>query len=158
VSSKAPYRGINILSLFCSAQKQGFDNGLWGTYKQWAELGAQVRKGERGTPVVFWKVEEKEVEEAGPEEAKPRRIFIAKGYTVFNASQVEGFTLPKTPGLSPAERNALAEDFLHGLGADVRHGYTQAAFEPRNDFIKMPDYERFKSGAAYYSTLAHEIT
>ena len=47
---------------------------------------------------------------------------------------------------------------LESLGADIRHGYAQAAYEPRNDFITLPDLERFKSGAAYYSTLAHEVT
>src|SRR5262249_56859320 len=94
----------------------------------------------------------------GRGQEKPKRVFTAKGYRVFNASQVDGFTVPKTPGLSPAERNARAEEFLHGLGADVRHGYTQAAYQPKNDFITMPDFERFKSGAAYYSTLAHEVT
>src|SRR5262249_9086325 len=108
--------------------------------------------------VVFWKMEEKVLDQDAKGEEKPKRFFIAKGYTVFNAAQVEGFTPPKNPGLSPAERNARAEDFLHGLGADIRHGSTQPAYDPKNDFIMMPDYERFKSGAAYYSTLSHEVT
>ena len=55
VTSKKPYRGINTLCLWAAAQAKGYESGEWGTYKQWQERGAQVRKGEKATLVVFWK-------------------------------------------------------------------------------------------------------
>jgi antirestriction protein ArdC len=161
VASQLPYRGANVLCLWASAQKQSFEGGLWGTYRQWAELGAQVRKHERGTPIVYWRVEEKDAKEheaQDPKEPTKKPYFIAKAYTVFHASQVEGFTPPQTPTLAPAERIARAEEFFRGLGADVRHGYTIAAYVPQRDYIKMPNYEHFTSPDGYYSVLAHEIT
>ena len=55
VGSKKPYRGINTLALWASAEAKGYPTGLWGTFKQWFELGAVVRKGERASAVVLWK-------------------------------------------------------------------------------------------------------
>ena len=55
VTSKKPYRGINTLCLWAAAQAKGYESGEWGTYQQWQDRGAQVRKGEKSTQVVFWK-------------------------------------------------------------------------------------------------------
>src|SRR4051812_23613216 len=75
-----PYRGINVPMLWSAGRSSPF----WATYKAWQERGAQVRKGERGSLVVFWKQVERQAEnddEAG-------RYLVARGYTVFNAEQV----------------------------------------------------------------------
>ena len=56
VASKAAYRGVNTLALWAASHCAGYNSGIWGTYRQWAERGAQVRKGERGHCVVFWKM------------------------------------------------------------------------------------------------------
>ena len=48
-----PYSGINILSLWASASVQGFAAPIWMTYRQAVELRAHVRKGEKGSPVVY---------------------------------------------------------------------------------------------------------
>src|ERR1700694_2077065 len=50
-----PYRGVNVLALWAVAQSKGYERGEWATYQQWQERGAQVRKGEKATTVVFWK-------------------------------------------------------------------------------------------------------
>ena len=50
-----PYRGVNILSLWADALFKRYVWGYWASYKQWQTLGAQVRKGERGTVIVFYK-------------------------------------------------------------------------------------------------------
>src|ERR1700731_4742579 len=55
VTSKKPYRGINTVCLWAAAQSKGYESGEWGTYQQWQDRGAQVRKGEKATLVVFWK-------------------------------------------------------------------------------------------------------
>src|SRR5215472_7763424 len=55
VASRKSYRGINTVCLWAAAQAKGYESGEWATYKQWQERGAQVRKGEKATLVVFWK-------------------------------------------------------------------------------------------------------
>ena len=51
-----PYRGINTVVLWATAQAEGYRSATWATYRQWQELGAQVCKGEQSSPVVFWKI------------------------------------------------------------------------------------------------------
>src|SRR4051794_11714780 len=124
-ASKRPYRGVNVISLWIAAEVRGYSSGLWATYKQWGELGAQVRRGEKSTLIVFWKVHEREDEsEQGSEGDEPEqgRVFLAKGYPVFNVAQVEGFEPPVVPELSESERIQSAERFFAALGADIRHG------------------------------------
>jgi antirestriction protein ArdC len=159
--SKRPYRGVNVLSLWVAAERRGYASGLWATYKQWGELGAQVRRGEKSTLIVFWKVSEREdVSENVREDDEPERgrVFLAKGYPVFNVAQVEGYTPPVVPELSESERIQAAERFFAALGADIRHGGNEAFYEPERDFIQLPRFEAFREGAGYYSTLAHEST
>ena len=57
-----PYRGVNVVALWAAADVHHFSSGSWATYKQWGELEAQVRKGERASLIVFWKELEGEVE------------------------------------------------------------------------------------------------
>ena len=155
VASRKRYRGINILALWASADEHGYQSGLWGTYAQWQELGAQVRKGEKSTCVVFWKFGEYETEtDNGDTETK--QSILARSYSVFNAQQVDGFTAPLIPSLPPVERNAEADAFFKILGADLRHGGNRAYYHPASDSIQIPPFELFKEATAYYATLAHE--
>jgi antirestriction protein ArdC len=158
VYSNKPYSGVNVVALWASAQKNRFGSGAWATYRQWAELGGQVRRGEQGTPVVFWKVQEKEVKEQSERqgEEKSERVFIAKGYTVFNRAQVTGLKLPETLKLPHEERIVRAGEFVFSLGADIRHGYSEAAYDPKKDCIILPDYKEFRSGVHWIGVLAHE--
>src|SRR3984885_15495758 len=55
VASKKPYRGVNILALWATAEEKGFTSGTWGTYRQWTESGARGRKGEKDDFIVFCK-------------------------------------------------------------------------------------------------------
>src|ERR1700730_8450036 len=95
VTSKKAYRGINTVCLWTAAESKGYESGEWGTYKQWQERGAQVRKGEKSTTVVFWKFanDSAESQEDGAEHpANSSRLLFTRGYSVFNATQVEGYT------------------------------------------------------------------
>jgi antirestriction protein ArdC len=117
-ASKKPYRGINILVLWAEAQKQGYGSGLWATYKQWHELGAQVKKGEKATSVVFWKFSDVQTKmgDEDSEEGSERRIPFAREYWVFNAEQVSGLkTEAAGPVLSEVERVEGAEKFFSSL-------------------------------------------
>jgi antirestriction protein ArdC len=95
VTSKKPYRGINTVCLWAAAQAKGYQSGEWGTYKQWQEHGAQVRKGEKSTTVVFWKFANRAQENQDGEHeqlATGSRLLFTRGYSVFKAAQVDGYT------------------------------------------------------------------
>ena len=95
VTSKKPYRGINTVCLWAAAQAKGYERGEWGTYQQWQERGAQVRKGEKATLVVFWKFANGTADTQDGDEheqASRSRLLFTRGYSVFNAAQVDGYT------------------------------------------------------------------
>jgi len=164
-----PYRGVNTVVLWATAQAEGYPSAVWATYRQWAELGAQVRKGEQSSPVVFWKVngpDEGEdggtggggdtTREDGADGRRPR--MFARGYSVFNAAQVDGWEAPALPALPEPERIGHAEAFFAALGADIRHGGNRACYVPSLDQVRMPPFPAFRDAVAYYATLAHEAT
>ena len=63
-----PYRGINVVMLWMEAMSHNFACPIWMTYKQAQELGAQVRKGEKGSPVVFAdRIQRTETNDSGEE-------------------------------------------------------------------------------------------
>jgi antirestriction protein ArdC len=162
-STQKPYRGVNVLSLWAAADANGYPTGLWATYKQWQELGAQVRKGEKATLVVFWKFSSTETEDDTTADSEEReehshRAVLARGYSVFNAAQVDGYQAPAVPTIPEAERIQSAESFFAALNADIRHGGGRAYYSPSTDHIQMPCFEIFKDSIAYYSVLAHEAT
>jgi antirestriction protein ArdC len=159
--SKKSYRGVNVLILWATAEERGYKSGLWATYKQWLELGAQVRKGEKSANVVFWKFfdssEEKE-NGAEPGETSLRRIPMARDYWVFNSEQVDNFTQVAAPATSRAERIDRAEGFFRDLGVSVQPGANQAFYRRDTDTVHMPAFEAFKEALFYYSVLCHETT
>lgn len=117
------YRGINILSLWVSAQFGNYSCGIWGTYRQWGELGAQVRKGEKSSLVVFYK--DLDIDRVDPVtgETEAGTVFIAKPSPVFNADQVDGFMLPEQPARRDlTERVEAAERFIAATRAQILHG------------------------------------
>lgn len=160
ITTGKPYRGINTIALWAAAQGAGYGSAIWGTYRQWAACGAQVRRGEKAALVVFWKIDERE-EDAGDMDdgqSDPRRRVLARGYPVFNAAQVEGYTPPPLPALPASARIAHAERFFAALGVTVREGGTRACYIPARDEIRLPPFAAFRDPIAYYATLAHEAT
>ena len=159
-ASGKPYRGINVVALWIAAGAAEYPSGRWATYRQWAEMGAQVRKGEKSTFVVFWKVlgDDKADEQSDDGADGAGRRMMARGYHVFNAAQVEGAIVTEaTAEPAPeAERIARAEGFFGALRADIRHGGNRAYYAPGPDYVQMPDFAAFTDPVAYYATLAHE--
>ena len=160
-TSKKPYRGINTVCLWAAAEAKGYESGEWGTYKQWQERGAQVRKGEKSTTVVFWKFANNAQESQDDGDEHPgsgSRLLFTRGYSVFNAAQVDGYAPKPEPEQTIPERIARADGFFQGIGADLKHGGNRAYYEPVSDHIQMPPLAAFFESVAYYSTLAHETT
>jgi len=156
------YRGINILMLWASAVEKGFAAPLWLTYKQAQELGGQVRKGEKGSPVVYANTITRTEQDADTGEDVERNIPFMKAYTVFNAEQVDGlpahFYALQEPALDPVARIEKAETFFAATRADIRHGGNQAYYAIGEDRVQMPPFEAFRDAESYYATLAHELT
>ena len=156
-----PYKGINVLMLWASAVSQGFAAPIWMTYNQAKEFGAQVRKGSKGSLVVYAdRITRTEAGEDG--EASEHDIFFMKGYTVFNVEQIEGlparFLALEAPQLDPLQRIEHADLFFANTQADIRHGGGQAYYASGLDYVQMPPFEAFKDAESYCSTLAHELT
>jgi antirestriction protein ArdC len=157
-----PYGGINVLSLWASAMTQNFAAPIWMTFKQAAELDAHIRKGEKGSLVVYAdSITRKETDDKSGDEID-REIPFLKGYTVFNVEQIDG--LPETyyakaaPSLDTIARIARADNFFATLGATIRHGGNRAFYSIAADAIQMPAFESFQDADSYYATLAHEFT
>ena len=157
------YNGINIVSLWVSAEARGFATPTWATYRQWADLGAQVRKGEKSSLVIFYKEYDTDPNPDDADDDGKRRV--ARASYVFNASQVDGFALPGAPEpLGPVERIAAADRFIANTGARIEHGGERAFYRPSTDHIQMPDEGLFcgtdtmSRSEGYFATLVHELT
>lgn len=157
-----PYNGINVLMLWSAAMDRGYSAPIWMTYKQAAEMGAHVRKGEKGELVVYANKITRTETDAETGEDEERTIPYMKGYTVFNVEQVEGlparFYELAEPTLDPVQRIEAAEGFFAATGADIRHGGDMAYYAIGSDHIQMPPFVAFRDAESYYATLAHEAT
>lgn len=155
------YRGINILTLWATASERGYSAPLWLTYKQAQELGGQVRKGEKGALVVFANTITKTEQDEATGKDIDREIPFMKGYTVFNAEQVDGlpphFYALQEPALSGIERIEKAEGYFGHIGAAIHHGGNRAYYAQAHDRVQMPPFEAFRDPESYYATLAHEL-
>jgi antirestriction protein ArdC len=159
VVSKKPYRGVNTLCLWAAAQHKGYERGEWGTYQQWQDRGAQVRKGEKATTVVYWKFANSAAETQEDSEERTAggsRLLFTRGYSVFNAAQVDGYTPNADPGTPIEQRIERAELFFTSINARVAHQGNRAFYSPLDDSITLPPFAAFHTPIDYYSTRAHE--
>jgi antirestriction protein ArdC len=141
---------------------KGYAAPIWMTFKQALELGGHVRKGEKGSLVVYASSITRTETHADTGEESERDIPFLKGYTVFNVEQVEDlpahYYAPATPRLDPVARMASVEAFFAATGASISHGGNMAFYSPSQDRIQMPPFEAFRDAESYYATLAHETT
>ena len=157
LATRKPYRGINVLMLCGEAMARGYEDSRWLTLKQANEVGASIRKGERGTEIVFFKFKEI-ADEADLHEHK-RVIPLLRSYVVFNASQLASLPERYEQRPSPAwQPIGEAEQLLHGCGAVIRHGGNRAFYAPGEDLIQLPPPSWFPRDYDYYGTALHELT
>jgi antirestriction protein ArdC len=161
------YRGGNAVHLMATGLQRGYGDPRWMTYKQAADQGWQVRRGEKGTQIEFWDVRAPLKEESRPDAGDGRRAgdeerrgtrLVHRVYTVFNASQIEGVPPyePKRP--TPFEVVQSGEKILENSGARVQHDQADRAFYSRSsDSIHLPPKDAFKDAAGYYGTALHEL-
>jgi antirestriction protein ArdC len=149
-----PYSGINTVLLGMS----DFSSPLWLTYNQAKEVGAQVRKGEHGTTVVFYKPFQ--VADVNNPEGPEKSIPMLRSFTVFNVWQIDN--LPEK--YTPAPEIVLVDNFADNEQAErllakaaIVHGKSKACYIPSADVIWMPNKADFKSMGDYYATGLHEL-
>jgi antirestriction protein ArdC len=157
--SRKPYHGINALLLGSSEFKSPF----WLSFKQALDLGGHVKKGERSTPVIYYKFLEKR-DDAGNsavrENGRPSRIPFVRWSNVFNVDQTEGITPPAVATsqntAQPLEKAAAMVD--SAKLCPIHHGGFAAYYSPKDDVIRMPAPPTFHSQEDYYHSLYHEMT
>jgi len=154
--SKREYRGINRFLLGCA----GHSSPWWVTFRQAKGLGGNIRKSEKGSIVVFWKMGDEEVDK---ETGKKRRAFILRYYKVFNLDQCENIDAGKVPEL-PGTAHVHdpigdCEDVVRWMPkAPPIKSACQAFYSFKEDCVGMPPLSAFEKPEAYYSTLFHELT
>lgn len=153
--SKRVYSGINLFILGLSR----YSDPRWLTFNQVKELGGSVRKGEKGTPIVFYKL--LEVESKSGDGTTQNIPYLTK-YYVWNIEQCDGLNLPEPGAVDSGITFAPILEAEHVL-ADmpsppaVKHGFSGAYYRPSTDTVHMPRPEDFLSVDAYYHTLFHEL-
>jgi antirestriction protein ArdC len=151
------YRGINAVLLGFVALEQGWESSGWLTYAQAQQLGAQVRRGERATAVVFWKPFERRsgvandgagIINGDPGDA-PERFWLARTFPVFNAAQVDGLPAREAPP-APSDAADLSTwaALTGGYTVDVRHGGDAAFYSPAGDYVQLPPAGRVRLDGA----------
>lgn len=148
------YRGINVLLL----QSAPRSSEWWLTFKQARDLGGTVRGGERGCPVVYYRVHDDQ--DAEEQSEKERRRFVLRYYTVFSTEQCEGITAPPSVAAPAFDPIDACERIVSGYakGPRIEHGGDVACYVPSLDLVRMPPRAAFTSPPEYYSCLFHELT
>jgi antirestriction protein ArdC len=158
VSGK-PYRGINTLLLGMA----GFSSPYWLTYKQATDRGGNVKKGQHGTLIVFWKWNENPTRKADSEtdseesETNSGRAPLLRYYTVFNVEQCEKIEAPAAGAPVPSIESADAIIAGYKNAPTIQTG-SQASYLITTDVVTMPAPSAFKQSDEYYSVFFHELT
>jgi len=157
--SKREYRGINVFLLGASR----YANPYWLTFRQAKQLGGHVKKGERSTPVVFWKWLERERDNPDTGETETVSTPLLRYYRVFNVEQCEGIPAEKVPTLENARDFRPIEEAERVVQEMpqrpiIQHEAAQAFYRPSADVVNMPAPKLFTGDEEYYSTLFHELT
>jgi antirestriction protein ArdC len=156
------YSGINILILWGSVIDHGFSGQSWLTFRQALTLGGHVRKGERGTSVVyadrFIPADEKRRAHERGEEAQA--IPFLKRFTVFNTDQCDG--LPEdiataTPPPLPGMIEPRVEVLIKATGIDFRIGGNHAFYAPAEDYVQVPPPAAYFEPVNWHRTALHEL-
>lgn len=152
--SKTVYRGVNRFWL----SMMGSPSQHWLTFKQAQTAGGSVRKGEKGTPIVFWQINDRTKTNDAGEEVLSTSVLL-KHYTVFSVEQCDGLTLPE---IDYSEEEIVPHATIDSvverlcLTGGLHHGGDGAFYSPSHDAITMPLQKAFRSLADYQATLLHE--
>lgn len=166
-STKKTYSGINILLLFISAGKHGFESSSWMTFKQAKKLGGNIIEGSKSTKIVWFEMIQRKDRLSGEllvdANDEPQLFPCLRVSSVFNLNQIEGLEIGHLSDDDMKheivwEPNQIAENCLDSSGAVIHHGGQRAFYQPSSDLIRLPGKHRFSVIEDYYSTALHELT
>ena len=151
------YSGINVLILWTAAQAMGFTSSRWLTFNQARDAGGNVRKGEKGTAIVYASTFVPEAERAKGDDAKS--VAFLKTFTVFNLDQIDGLDALRVNDVPRTECETVAagEALIAAQGIEIRHGGDSAYYAPAQDIIAIPHHAAFHDHINYYRTAFHEL-
>ncbi|MAX35758.1 MAG: hypothetical protein CME33_04220 [Gimesia sp.] len=154
------YSGVNPILLEISRMNHGYQSKWWGTYKQIQQLGANVKRGEKGTAITFYKnIPVKNQKVAGEE--REETIPLLRIYHVFNVEQTDGLDhLRVGHGDSTTDMDDShdeADALIDATEADIRYGGNRAYYSPTTDHIQLPMRNQFPNVNDFYSTATHEL-
>ena len=179
--TKRYYNGFNIFMLNFEMQLNGYEHNQWLTYKQAAEQGGNVKKGETSAEVYFWNigyfdnktgkfVAPKMVKSINPNEKmsdgkfRYRKTFNIRTYKVFNVAQCEGIEPHNIEGGETIEHEpievaeAMSNSYIDKQGGlKLTHLESQAYYSPARDIVNMPKLNTFIDADSYYKVLFHEL-
>lgn len=162
-ASRRAYSGINVLILWGAVIAGGYPSQGWLTFRQAQDLGGTVRRGEKGTGVVYADRFTPESEKARALETggEARAVPFLKRFTLFNVAQCDG--LPERIEASPAplpkrEIVVAAEEVVAASGIEFRIGGDKAFYRPSADFVQVPPQPLFFDQINFYRTVFHELT
>jgi antirestriction protein ArdC len=162
-ATERPYSGSNVIFLWIAQDK----NPTWGnrflTFKQALDLGGNVKKGEHGTKVYFWKPYLAKDRSKDAEADDKVKALVMREYTVFNTAQCENLPERVTSGRAlrvrnPNTRDELADEYIKATGAKVIEGVGEAFYAPSKDILCLPKFEAFKDADNFYNVAFHELT
>lgn len=162
------YQGCNQFLLTVVSMAEGFTSNKWLTFKQVTELGGNVRKGSKGTPIVYygqWSPKGDSGEVSSDKDGNPVRVGFLRFYYGFNASQCDNLPAKFTDTLLPVEKRSDAQkiEACEAIAAKytdcpvVAHGNARAFYRPLADEIHMPNIDTFVNDESYYAALFHEM-
>lgn len=155
------YNGINVLTLWLAAEEKSFPVDLWGSYQQWASIGAQVKKGEKAERIVYYSPVKKRVKD---DEGRERleSFPLLKTWSVFNIAQVEGDAVEKfhqqTSDQFDEPNREEFDRVVAATGADIRYGGDRALYyRLPQDYIQVPFEDQFETFPAFAEVVSHEL-
>lgn len=158
--SKREYEGFNWWLLMVAQLARGYKSNVWATFKQISQAGGYVKKGEKSTMVVFWRVLEFESKTRKDKKGKPAidKVPLLRYYQVFNIDQTEGVNIKNSEFVRTD--NLEADKIIEKYQEQIRisYGGNSAYYSPKEDYIQIPQRKQFVSDDYYYSTHFHEMT
>lgn len=162
-STGRKYQGINTMILFMRCMDEGYTTNAWLTFNQAKALGATVRKGAKGTPIVTYRLREVPAQREGAADGETVTIPFARQFYVFNVEQVDGLELGELeprPLLDDtgklAEIEAIKDRLCVDTGLTFERAGNRAVYMHLTDKVMMPAGS-WNTGGDYIATLAHEL-
>lgn len=161
-STSRRYSGINILILWGAVVEHGYSGQGWLTFRQALGLGGHVRKGERGTTIVYADrfIPDDERKRAAETGGEPGAIPFLKRYTVFNSDQCDGLPadiVALVPPPPPGTIEPMAEALIAATGADFRIGGNRAYYSVSEDYVRVPPPAAYFEPINWHRTAFHEL-